>query len=308
MARLPALMLLLILCLVLIPIAQAQSPAGALDSLEIELWPDFDQPAVLVLLTGTLADDVPAPATVTLPLPEEATINAVAYVNVESGQLENVGDSDTSVPGLITFTSPSPTFRLEYYLPYSLDGERRDFTFNWSSDMSVNQVLTTVQQPAEASDFRLSPASDQSTTGRDGLFYHPLAARALPAGASYSVSASYNLDGDQLTADVLGAQQPPVEGPLPVVSDAASDEASDLNWPLVAIVAGGLIIVAAVAWFLYTNNQSGRKRPPRPRPVRSSSKSPASSAVQVQFCHNCGQPVDAEDRFCRECGTAVKGR
>ncbi|HSG17434.1 MAG TPA: hypothetical protein VLE70_14065, partial [Anaerolineae bacterium] len=169
MARLPALMLLLILCLVLIPIAQAQSPAGALDSLEIELWPDFDQPAVLVLLTGTLADDVPAPATVTLPLPEEATINAVAYVNVESGQLENVGDSDTSVPGLITFTSPSPTFRLEYYLPYSLDGERRDFTFNWSSDMSVNQVLTTVQQPAEASDFRLSPASDQSTTGRDGL-------------------------------------------------------------------------------------------------------------------------------------------
>ena len=61
------------------------------------------------------------------------------------------------------------------------------------------------------------------------------------------MAASYNLDGDQLTADVLGAQQPPVEGPLPVISDSASDETSSLDWPIVAIVAGGLIIIAAVA-------------------------------------------------------------
>jgi hypothetical protein len=308
MRRLPGLMLFLILSLVLIPAAQAQSPAGALDTLEVELWPDFDRPAVLVLLTGTLADDIPTPATVTVPLPDEATINAVAHVNVESGQMENISDTDTGEPGLITFTTPSPTFRLEYYLPYSVDGGRRDFTFNWSSDMAVDEVLTTVQQPAEASDFSLSPASDRPTTGRDGLLYHPLAARALPAGESYSVTASYNLDGDQLTADALGAQQAPVEGPLPIVSDAAPDESSDFNWPLVAIVAGGLIIIAAVAWFLYSNNQSGRKRTPRPRPVRSAKKSATSSATQVQFCHNCGQPVDVEDRFCRECGAAVKGR
>ncbi|UCG24128.1 MAG: zinc ribbon domain-containing protein [Chloroflexota bacterium] len=308
MGRLPGLMLLLILSLVLIPAAQAQIPVDALDTLEVELWPDFDRSAVLVLLTGTLADDVPVPATVTLPLPDDATLNAVAYVNVESGQLENVDDADSSAPGLITFTTPAPTFRLEYYLPYALDGGRRDFTFDWTSDMAIDQVLTTVQQPAEASEFSLSPASDQPTTGRDGLLYHPLAARALPAGESYSVTASYNLDGDQLTADVLGAQQPPVEGPLPVIGDAAPDEASGLDWPIVAIVAGGLIIIAAVAWFLYTNNQTGRKRTPRPRPVRSSKKASTSSTGQVQFCHNCGQPVDAEDRFCRACGTAVKGR
>ena len=306
--HLPGLILLFILSLVLVPSAQAQSSVDALDTLEVELWPDFDRPAVLVLLTGTLADDIAAPATVTVPVPEEATVNAVAHVNVESGQLENISDPDTSAPGSITFTTPSPTFRLEYYLPYAVDGGRREFTFDWISDMTIDQVLTTVQQPAEASDFALSPASDQPTTGRDGLLYHPLAARALPAGESYSVTASYLLDGDQLTADVLDTQQPPVEGPLPVIGDEASDEASDLNWALVAIVAGGLIIIAAVAWFLYTNNQSGRKRTSRPRPVRSSKKSPAPSAGEVQFCHNCGQPVEAEDRFCRACGTAVKGR
>ena len=299
-------MLLLILSLALIPSAQAQSPADTLDSLEIELWPDFDRPAVLVLLTGTLADDTPAPATVTVPLPNEATLNAVAYVNAVSGQLENVDDVDSSAPGLITFTTPSPTFRLEYYLPYSLEGDRREFTFDWSSDLTIDQLLTTVQQPAEASEFSLSPASDQPTAGQDGLMYHPLATRALPAGEAFSVTASYNLDSDQLTSDVLGAQQPPVEGPLPVIGDAVPEEASGLNWALVAIVAGGLIIVAAVAWFLYTSNQTGRKRSPRPRPVRSSKQSP--SASQVQFCHNCGQPVEAEDRFCRACGTAVKGR
>ena len=304
--------LLLILSLILIPAVQAQIPANELTILEVELWPDFDRSAVLVLLTGTLADDVPVPAAMVLPLPEGATINAVAHVDVTSGELQNISDADTSSPGEISFTTPSPTFRIEYYMPYTVDGDRRDFSFDWRSDVAIEQLMTTIQQPADASDFELSPASDQPTTGQDGLLYHPLAALTLPAGQSYAVSGSYNLSSDLLTADVLATRQPAVEGPLPLISDPAQDSGSDLNWPVVAIVAGGLIIIAALAWFLYTINQTGRKRSPRPRPDRRASSSrsqpPASSSASAaQYCHSCGRAVDPEDRFCRECGTAVKG-
>lgn len=307
--------LLMILGLFLAPVARAQSPTNDLARLEVELWPDYDQSAVLVLLTGSLADDAPVPATFVLPVPEEATINAVAHVDVESGQLQNIAEVDTSTPGQLTFTTPSPTFRIEYYMPYTAEGDQREFTFDWRSDVTIDQVLTTVQQPAEANDFEVTPPAGQPTTGPDGLLYYPLNAQALPAGQSYLVTISYNLASDLLTADVLATRQPPVQGPLPVVSDAAQEDASEFNWPLVIIVAGGLIIVAAVAWFLYTSSQGNRKRPPRPRPVRQTTKtssrpqsSSSSPASDVQFCHNCGQPVDPEDRFCRECGTAVKGR
>lgn len=301
---------LALFCLALVPAAAAQSPVDELATLEIELWPDFDRPATLVLLTGTLADDVPVPATVILPVPEEASLNAVAHVNVGSGDLENVTDVDSDTPGQLTFTTPSPTFRIEYYVPYETNGDQRQITFDWRSDMAVDQVLATVQQPAEATDFQLLPAADRSTTGADGLVYHAYDGQAMPAGQSFSVTASYELASGELSADVLAAQQPQVQGPLPLVSGPAQSEDPGLNWPIVVIVAGGLIMVAALAWFLYTNSNRSRRRAPRPRPVRrtkpEASQSPPSSTAQ--FCHQCGRPVEDEDRFCRACGTPLKGR
>lgn len=305
------LVLLAIMCLILIPSARAQSPVSELAALEIELWPDFDRPSVLVLLTGTLADNTPAPATVVLPLPEEADVNAVAHVNVASGSLENIGDVESDTPGQLTFTTPSPTFRIEYYMPYEADGDRREFTFDWQSDMTIEQVLVTVQQPADATSFELSPEADESATGGDGLIYHALSARSVPAGQTFLVTAAYDLASGQLSTDVLATRQPQVEGPLPIVSDPAATDDQGLDWPLVAIVAGGLVIVAAVAWFLYTSSNRGRKRTPRQRPARqakSGDSKPITPSAGAQFCHNCGQPVDVEDRFCRECGTALKGR
>lgn len=298
--------------LMLIPSAHAQNPVQELATLEIEIWPDYDQPSVLVLLTGTLADDAAVPATVVLPMPEEASINAVAHVNADSGQLENVTDVDSNTPGQLTFTTPSPTFRIEYYTPYESDGDQRDITFDWQSDMTIDQVITTVQQPAEATEFEVAPAAAQATPGRDGLVYHALSPQPLPAGQSYTVSVSYDLASNQLSADLLTAQQPSVQGPLPVVSDSAAAAEPGFNWALVAIVAGGLIIVAAVVWFLYSSSGRSRKRTPRPRPIRTTkpgnAKAAAPSSSAAQFCHNCGQAVDPEDRFCRECGTPLKGR
>jgi len=306
---LAVLALLAIFCLV--PGAGAQSPVDQLATLEIELWPDYDQPQVLVLLTGTLGDSAATPATVTLPIPTAATINAVAHVNAGSGDMENVSDVNSDTPGELTFTTPSPTFRIEYYLPYNSDGDRHDFTFGWRSDMTIDQLLATVQQPAGASDFQLSPAAAQTRIGADGLTYHAFDAQALPAGQEFSVTASYDLAGGELSADVVPTLQPQVQGPLPLVSEPAQPADTGLNWALVAIIAGGLIIVAAVVWFLFSSNTTRRKRTPRPRPVRHAKprgSRPSATPSAAQFCHNCGQPIDDEDRFCRNCGTPVKGR
>jgi hypothetical protein len=59
----------------------AQKPVSVIDSLDIEIWPDYDRASVLVLLTGTLPRDTQFPASVTLPLPETAQLNAVARID-----------------------------------------------------------------------------------------------------------------------------------------------------------------------------------------------------------------------------------
>ena len=55
----------------------AQSVA-TLERLEIVFWPEYDEPAVLVMLRGWLTADTPLPTVVPLPVPTEARLNAVA--------------------------------------------------------------------------------------------------------------------------------------------------------------------------------------------------------------------------------------
>ena len=50
-----------------------------------------------------------------------------------------------------------------------------------------------------------------------------------------------------------------------------------------------------------------RERKPAP-PARSAPPSEPAAAGAASFCHNCGAPIDGNDRFCRQCGTAIRGR
>ena len=106
----------------------AKDQAGSLDFADIELWPDFDRASVLVLLTGALPSDAPLPATVTLPIPEDAEINAVARMDNLGGLFTDI-DFDDTQPGQITLNLTEPVFRIEYYIPYRSDGEQRDYSF-----------------------------------------------------------------------------------------------------------------------------------------------------------------------------------
>ncbi|MBP8950216.1 MAG: hypothetical protein KBG73_15340, partial [Candidatus Promineofilum sp.] len=72
--------LLLLFLFAALPVA-AQTEVTQLDSLTVELWPDYDRPAMLVILTGTLPASATLPAAVTIPLPAGAEINAVARFN-----------------------------------------------------------------------------------------------------------------------------------------------------------------------------------------------------------------------------------
>jgi len=293
--------------------AFAQSPATTLEQLEVELWPDYDRPAVLVLLTGTLPDDTALPATVTIPIPQSATINAVARIDTLGGMLSIV-EIDDSVSGQLTFTVPDSRFRIEYYVPYTSDGDARDFTFEWRSDLAVDQLLPTIQQPSMATEMSVSPEALDVANRPDGLLYHSLPGIEVPAGQTYSLETSYTMTRPQLTAELLAEQQPAAplfSEDLPESTVSTSD--SDFNWPLVAIVVGVLLVIAAVV-FLFISNRQKNKRVAKPRPVRRArSKQPTYSvgsepAAGANFCHECGQGLDPSDRFCRNCGTVVKSR
>jgi hypothetical protein len=282
----------------------AQSQVTDLDQLTVDIWPDYDRPQVLILITGLLHSDTPVPATITIPYPSEADINAVARIGEDGAMFSDI-EYDDSVPGQLTFTTPDPKFRIEYYMPYSADGNDRSFTFEWQSDAGINNFLTSVQQPSLANEMTLSPGAESVNTGPDGLSYHEMPALSLAPGEAFDLAVSYTLIRPQLSAEILSPQEVPLIG-----SDVAgsSVDGGDDNFNLLVVAgAAALIILIVVGGWFVLRAQSSSRRVTKPRPIRRSATPPKTpSSSSTRFCHECGQPVDAGDRFCSNCGAAQK--
>ena len=307
------LLLLFLLLFLPTPFAQAQT-AVTLESLEVELWPDYDEEAVLVLLTGTLAPNIPLPATLTLPLPEGADFNVAARITPDN-LMTDQGMTPQVENNQVTFTTPDNRFRVEYYQPYEASDTQRAFTFSWQSDITVEQISVKVQQPFAATDMSVIPAPASVSEGQDGLTYHLLPNQAIAAGNTYNVEVGYAMSTPALTVDFLsdsGETAATDEG-LPFL-DAVPVEESGFNWQLLLIALGGLILVATAVWYLASNRAAtNKRRPARPKPQRSQSAPPtaatqAATPGNANFCHQCGEPLQVGDKFCRRCGTAVKGK
>ncbi len=254
-------MTLIALILVLsIPVSPgaAETDADALDTLVVDLWPDYDKASVLVLLTGTLSGATPLPARVTVPLPESARINAVARIDSRDGIMR---DDILSSPGLgeLSLITPDPTFRVEYYVPYTVKDNLRTFEFSWQAELSVSQFRLRVQQPAAATSFRTDPITADSFRDENGLNYASFPAKAIPAGQQFKLQVGYKMDLPQLTVQALPPKNP---NPPPSAPPAPRQVDSVANWALMAIIAGGVLVVLTVIWMVVTRRSeaSGNRR------------------------------------------------
>jgi hypothetical protein len=272
----------------------AQNSASLIDSLDIEIWPDYDKASVLVLLTGALPENTPLPATVTLPLPEAAQLNAVARIDSQGGSMKDDISWSFDSPDTLRFITPDLRFRVEYYFPYTVAKNQHSFDFTWLAAATVNNLHLRVQRPLSAGALHTEPATANVSTSWDGFEYRTFPAQAVPAGQPFSLHVVYDMAAAQLSASRL---PPPNAGTRPAGLPVASAKRFDISWALAAMVVGGLVIIGALIW-----QYASRRREPDMR-------NPDDSRIEIQsrgrFCPNCGGPVDQDDRFCRGCGSEL---
>ncbi len=293
--------LLLLFLFAALPVA-AQTEVTQLDSLTVELWPDYDRPAMLVILTGTLPASATLPAAVTIPLPAGAEINAVARFNEVDVLVTDV--EWTQGDGQMTLTTPGSTFHVEYYVPYVATENEVTYGFAWTAGLEIASVAAVVQQPVAATDITIVPAPSGSVTRADGLRYHQIEPRPLAAGEPFTVDVTYTVDTPLLSAPSVSPAA--TTAPAATATTAAGDGIlGDLSpWWLLLIPAA--LALLAGAWALGRRTGSGRARKPRPtRAARPGAPRPSGEGA-ARFCHHCGQPAQAGDVFCRKCGTRLK--
>lgn len=296
--------LLLLVCFVLLVTGGTPSSVQAqnntmLSSLTLDLWPEYDrQEELLVILTSRLPADTILPTTIDIPIPAGATLHVVARITADGNLIDDIpftnnGDS-------VTVTTPELAFVVEYYVPVTVNGATRSFTFTWQADdLDVTELIPRLQRPAYAQTWLTEPAAIRTDQRADGLQYGTLPSAAVPAGLPYTVTANYTLD--PILPSTAGLSNAVPDLGLTTPPNTATEET---DWLLIGgiVVVGVLLLVAL--WFVLTGRvTAGNGRPRKPKPNR---PSPSKEPTAVRFCHQCGTGLQAGDKFCRNCGAAVK--
>ena len=275
------------------PASGAPQRNPPLASLQIEIWPEYDRPAALIILRGRLAADAPLPADVTLRIAAASGgPSAMAYSAAEGGNLLNLEYEKAVAKDFITlrFKVPERSFHVEFYEPYATGTPERSYSYMWPGDMRVNQLRVIVQEPAAASNFSVQPNLATTASGQDGLRYHSAELGAQEAGKQLTVKVSYSKTDTRTSTQILQPKTPePTKTPASVSpAVGANDEVT--KGVLVFVLALSLLIgiATAVLWW------------------RGRAKAPEAKVGAAGACSKCGAPRDAGDRFCSKCGARLK--
>jgi len=287
--------ILSVLLCILFPVSVSAQEAVAFDRLVVELWPEYDDPGVLVIYRGVLSPQVSLPAQVTLTIPAAAgQPNAVAVRGAE-GQLMSV-QYDRVVKGDwadVTFTSTSQEIQFEYYDPrLEKSGDARSFVYEWPGMHPVQSAVFQVQQPRRASNLEITPAFGDSFQGSDGLTYFRSGEDQLAVGQERVIEISYEKEGDGLS---IGDQ--PVQ-PSTEINPQISFSFQGRN--LIPWILGGVgLILIAAAVGLYWRFGARKKQK---ADLSDDKASPPVFSDQQSYCPQCGSRTGESDRFCRVCG------
>jgi hypothetical protein len=281
--------------------AQAGVP---LDSMIVGLWPEYDRRQVLVIYRANLPAETTLPTQVFLPVPAEAAeLTAVAYREA-SGQLLNA--SYERVQGdpvdTVVVEVAGLEVQLEYYAPLAIEGDQRSFTFAWPGTLSAASFGFEIQQPFGAEAMEVTPPASTRTTDAQGLVYHNVTIGAVGPQERPQVSFRYTKADDRLSAEIAA---PAAALAAPPTSTASPiDLGSVLPYGL--LLAGLSLIAVGVVYYLRTR-QAERRARPRHRPAGGRAEGDREVDASPVFCHSCGAQAAASDRYCRRCGTALRG-
>ena len=253
-----------------------------LSSVSVDIWPEYDQPAVLVIYHIALAPEVALPTTVTLQIPTGAQVNEVTIVDPVKGQLN--APYERTVQGewaMLTISVNTAQVQVEYYEALAKSGTARNIVFKWAGDY--------------AEDVNISPMPIETSPGQDGMTNYRNRVTHLAAYQLYSVTITYQRNTDDVSISNLPVQAASTPG---ADTPGRVSMIGVLSWVL-----GGfgalLIVVGAIVFAVWQRGGRGTATRQRPAPARRGHES------ESIYCRQCGKRAQPGDAFCRTCGTRL---
>ncbi len=269
-------------------------------NMTVQLWPEYDQPSMLVIVDFQVTAATALPADLTFRIPLDANLIAVASLAGDGSYLNAVFDGPKDDGEWQSFTvtvSQSSVYRYEYYQPLTFNQSKRIFSYLWDGAYAVDAFNILVLEPIDVTAFSMDPAYE-SISQKNGGNYYDSGVVKLAGGEQFALNLSYEKSSDTLIAPPQGIQ------PAAPVDESTPGRVS-LNNSLPFIIGGlgvALIIVGIVYYW-----QAGRKSFKSTR-RRAHAHAESEESGEDAYCPQCGARAKAGDRFCRVCGARLRNQ
>ncbi len=290
-----------IVALLLVTLQPIARPVSAqttttIDTIEVNIWPEYDREGVLVIYRITLSPDVSLPASVSLRIPRSANAPTSLAMEDWDGLLYDL-TYETEVQGdwlLVKFTTPRPFIHLEYNdLRLKIEDQERQYRFVWPGDYQIDHMVLQVLQPVHASQMSFTSSMGPVNHAEDGNKYYSKKVDDVPEGVTVTLSFSYQKPDIAYAATAL---------PVYPVNPVTPRTSGRLSWNMLGGllgILGALLIAGGIIWFL----RSGRTLPEAARKRNGIEKK--ERPQDEIYCRQCGRRASRGDTFCRTCGTKL---
>ena len=295
MRRIITLLFLLALLLSSQPAYAQETPT--LSSADVWVWPEYDQPGVLVIQRMLVSGNTSLPATMTFRIPAAAREPSAVAV----GQtIDTVADAEYTleVDGAwinVVLVVTAPAIQVEYYDPALVkNGKERSYQYVWAGDYAVQDFHLELQQPFDAKELKVEPALPGTNPIPDGLTYYTGDFGALTAGQTFTLDVSYTKESDALSISFMNIQ------PAATVDETTSGRVSLDTYLPWLVGAFGVLMIAGGLYYYFRGTA---------RPRSSARRRHATSGEEDDkqtYCPQCGTRARSGDRFCRTCGTRLR--
>lgn len=311
--------------------AADQSASLKIKDMRVSVWPEYDDPRLLVLYQGEFTGDQKFPQKVRFLVPKGVMMNMVCAVT-DSGehQCQRYEAIDLGDYTAIDYTLPLSKFALEYYADSIVGQTSKSIDYRFMPPYPIEKLEIEAQKPLKATDFQTDPQPASTVKDSQGFEYSLFDYTNVATDKPVEFKVSYAKQDSKPSVEKKQNSTAPTSSGSGSATTVPSTSGFDANMFVLPLF--GLLIAGGVGYWLASKLRAtpaaagfrggpkgGRSTSQRQAPTAGGTSKAAkrrstadaggvsdNTARKIAYCTQCGEPLVPGSSFCGTCGTKVK--